>query len=698
MPYITPKPEQIKYIVGIDFGHGETSAAYCSFDANTISPVNIELAEGKHSIPTAICQEPGELAKITLGYQAVNAARRNPHSLFSAYFKSAPQYMNENERLLVPLFMREVYKEIRSRIPLLTDDNHVVFIACPSSSSKWNEEAKKEYADIAAEAGLPIFKAKTQTKELIGIIRESRAAFLQLVQDSSLDTLPKECLKNVLVVDFGSSTIDITYHEEGESPIDRSFEYGAQNVEKGIYSYFENLEKNAIQTNNLSDVSSNLEMLRVKYPYAYQKAIFDIRKQKEDFYSGDADSMEVRIKFKDITDGALDFVKIDKLDIYSSKGIDVEIEEDRINDILGKTTRYIDNIRNCFIRYNDELLQDKKVSLLVVTGGASRMPFVRKIATKVFMQEGTIVAPPQDPSLSVSRGLACAGKCDINLYRLIKDLTKSDKVCKVNIASEIFDAATNAIRDKVIECFEVNYSWFKNRKEKSSLEWLEQEIKNDLSKHDYSQIINDTIDMELEKYANSKIKSEIKNFTTEYFPYIETAPIGNYSNKFNSPLSISSKNLSAIKDAISTSEKTISEGVLLLTAKIVQGVAAGAVGFVGAGVAAVYDVGLHFAGKLGIVKEPEKHIIDVADTFLDTFDDMGPDFRDKKTLLSSDQRSKVYNSFIKEKGSYKTKLAEDIKATLKKNDHLKNQINQHVSECLIKYIMGECEKIQAQLI
>lgn len=697
MPYVTSDKNKIRYIVGIDFGHGETSAAYCSFDANTISPVNIELAEGKHSIPTAICQESGESAKITLGYQAVNAARKNPHSLFSAYFKSAPQYMNENERLLVPLFMKEVYKEIRSRIPLLTDDNHVVFIACPSSSSKWNEEAMKKYVDIAAEAGLPIFKAQTQAKELIGIIRESRAAFLQLVQDSSLDTLPKECLKNVLVVDFGSSTIDITYHEEGESPIDRSFEYGAQNVEKGIYSYFENLEKSAIQTNNLSDVSSNLEMLRVKYPFAYQKAIFDIRKQKEDFYSGDADSMEVRIKFKDITDGALDFVKIDKLDIYSSKGIDVEIEEDRINNILGDTTSYIDNIRNCFIQYNNELLQDKKVSLLVVTGGASRMPFVREIAKEVFMQEGTIIAPPQDPSLSVSRGLACAGKCDINLYRLIEDLTKSDKICKADIVSKVIDSATNTIRDKVINCFEHNYSWFKGCTGKLSLEWLERQIKNDLSTYDYSQIINDSFDMELEKYANNTVKREIQNFTAAYFPYIETSTIGNYPKIVHLSLKISSDKISAIQSAIKSSEDAISEGVLLAIGKILHGAAALSFATLVAAEGAAYNAVLGGLGKLRIVKEPQKYKVDVGEMFDDVANELGPKFRDKRTELDSGQRNKVYDRFKTEIANYKSKLAEDIKSTLNSNDDLKNQINQNVPQCLLKYIAGECEKIHSQL-
>lgn len=697
MPYVTPDKNKIRYIVGIDFGHGETSAAYCSFDTNTISPVNIELAEGKHSIPTAICQESGESAKITLGYQAVNAARKNPHSLFSAYFKSAPQYMNENERLLVPLFMKEVYKEIRSRIPLLTDDNHVVFIACPSSSSKWNEEAMKKYVDIAAEAGLPIFKAQTQAKELIGIIRESRAAFLQLVQDSSLDTLPKECLKNVLVVDFGSSTIDITYHEEGESPIDRSFEYGAQNVENGIYSYFENLEKSAIQTNNLSDVSSNLEMLRVKYPFAYQKAIFDIRKQKEDFFSGDADSMEVRIKFKDITDGALDFVKIDKLDIYSSKGIDVEIKEDRINNILGDTTSYIDNIRNCFIQYNNELLQDKKVSLLVVTGGASRMPFVREIAKEVFMQEGTIIAPPQDPSLSVSRGLACAGKCDINLYRLIEDLTKSDKICKADIVSKVIDSATNTIRDKVISCFEHNYSWFKGCTGKLSLEWLERQIKNDLSTYDYSQIINDSFDKELEEYANNTVKREIQNFTAAYFPYIETSTIGNYPKTVHLSLKISSDKLSAIQSAIKASEDAISEGVLLFIGRILQGAGAVAVSTVVAAEAAVYNGLVRVGGFLGIVDNPQEYKVDVQEVVNDVIEDLGPRFRDKQTELDFSQRNDVYNRFKAEVDIYKSKLAEDIKSALNSNDDLKSQINQNVPQCLLKYIAGECEKIHSQL-
>ena len=50
---ITPN-NKIKYIIGIDFGHGETSAAYCSID-NDDDPIDLEITPGRKSIPSAIC-------------------------------------------------------------------------------------------------------------------------------------------------------------------------------------------------------------------------------------------------------------------------------------------------------------------------------------------------------------------------------------------------------------------------------------------------------------------------------------------------------------------------------------------------------------------------------------------------------------------------------------------------------------------
>ena len=34
--FIVPNPEQLEYIIGIDFGHGETSAAICRIDNDKI--------------------------------------------------------------------------------------------------------------------------------------------------------------------------------------------------------------------------------------------------------------------------------------------------------------------------------------------------------------------------------------------------------------------------------------------------------------------------------------------------------------------------------------------------------------------------------------------------------------------------------------------------------------------------------------
>lgn len=69
---ITPN-NKIKYIIGIDFGHGETSAAYCSID-NDDDPIDLEITPGRKSIPSAICTEttPEGQRIHYIGYQAVN--------------------------------------------------------------------------------------------------------------------------------------------------------------------------------------------------------------------------------------------------------------------------------------------------------------------------------------------------------------------------------------------------------------------------------------------------------------------------------------------------------------------------------------------------------------------------------------------------------------------------------------------------
>ena len=240
MKYIRPNKDDHKYVIGIDFGHGETSADICNIQwkdnyLKLAAPEPIEIFNGVPAIKSVLLVEKNEeQTQYYIGQQAINRysnpkfhTQTNSFSFYS-YFKKIPSAMSIEEKEIMSTFMAQVYLQIRRQRKELTDGNHVVYIACPSNSDKWNDNQLKLYANIALEAGIPLAKIEGQS---VGIIRESRAAFLKARTNPNSKASVKE---GILLIDFGSSTVDLTYYSSKcrKKPIDDGGENcGAYNVE-----------------------------------------------------------------------------------------------------------------------------------------------------------------------------------------------------------------------------------------------------------------------------------------------------------------------------------------------------------------------------------------------------------------------------------------------------------------------------------
>ena len=215
---ITPDKNRHEYVIGIDLGHGETSAAFCPIGWD-LAPGELEMIKdldfGSNSkvVPSAI--------SITTDNQAyIGEAAFLPEILKKAEvnvcFKKRPENVDGEKEKLMIRYMHEVYNIIREKnSALFTDYNHVVYIATPSG---WDDEAKSLYCQMAAKAGLPI----------AGITSESRAAFVKAQQDVS-SGLPQYIDKGAIVFDMGSSTLDFTYLQENNIK-DYGYDCGASQV------------------------------------------------------------------------------------------------------------------------------------------------------------------------------------------------------------------------------------------------------------------------------------------------------------------------------------------------------------------------------------------------------------------------------------------------------------------------------------
>lgn len=169
MNYIKPNKSKHLYILGFDFGHGETSVDKCDIQWNATysqlgSPESIEIFNGVPAIKSVVLVEkkktfqnreqketpmfgmPDTGETVYIGQQAVSHYG-NPKNhtddvdmSYFSYFKKRPSDMSDEDKKVMRTFMHEVYEQIKKQRQELKDDNHLVYIACPSDAKKMDRK------------------------------------------------------------------------------------------------------------------------------------------------------------------------------------------------------------------------------------------------------------------------------------------------------------------------------------------------------------------------------------------------------------------------------------------------------------------------------------------------------------------------------------------------------------------------------
>lgn len=427
---MTPITEQTEFIIGIDFGHGETSARF--YNLQNEEQEDIDILPGQKVIKSAVAilrQEGVETCSI--GDSAINKAPMAQD--FQVSFKKRPSEMTPEERKLMVFFMKGVYEGILDRHPDYKTRDHRVFIARPSNDKLWkNEEAA--YLEMAEEAGLPI----------AGIQKESRAAYFRArtQPDSKIDNHVE---KGVLIVDFGSSTIDFTYlNKDLSQPIDDGVNLGANVVETVLLKYslsHPNPQDSIMSEFNRiygSDTKSN----------AYNQLLYKFRVAKEEFYGKKLPYFSVGIDYSLITSA-------ERQQLFGFGGITLNRSDVRKILESEEYGKYIPTVEAVVKKFKDEKLKDQKVECVYLTGGASRMDFVREIFMKIFNLREDQCPSDDTPSLIVSQGVAHLSYADYRTQEKEKELrAKAKKIIdsfdwEGKLKETIADSVRKSIIDKV---------------------------------------------------------------------------------------------------------------------------------------------------------------------------------------------------------------------------------------------------------
>lgn len=489
--------KSIEYIIGIDLGHGETSAALCPTEwdkpIEQLTPAkDLDMGGNKKVLPSAITiLENGDAY---IGDRAFRSDILKKASV-NVCFKQAPKNIDGEKEKLMMRFMKEIYRTIiENNSSTLHEGNHKVYIATPSG---WDAQTQSLYEQMAAKAGLPI----------AGVTKESRAAFVRAQADVT-SGLGRNISKGAIVFDMGSSTLDFTYlnQSQGSELIDNGYDCGASAIEKLI---LHNLEEN-------SDIVRSFEK---KYPKLKDRLQFEARTVKEQAYFDPTAKVKRFVNFEELIDDDEDF-EDERFKLAFAPG--------ELNQTLADAG-YIKEIEDAMIDFKDNHINGAPIYGVFLTGGASRMDFIKPLVSKVWGVPEESIYRDQDPSLTISQGVAEVARIDLRTEGMDQGLAEEiDNIVKQNLVYNHFvEKYGDALKEDVVDSVNLSLNWFIGQANYDG--YVEEDFSLEDLKACIKEIVESGVD-EMKKKTPDYFKEAFEEATADVRKKIDTI-IANYTNK-----------------------------------------------------------------------------------------------------------------------------------------------------------------------
>lgn len=424
------------FIIGFDFGHGETSVAMV--DANKVS-----LKDG--SVPAEdvyICEHSHE-PKITslVGYDFhentdvdIDIYDFKSFSHIEAYFKGpliASEEFNaitDAQRIHFRDFIVTVFNKVISnpKNVRIVGRNVRYYAACPSG---WNDKQRDSYlAFLQNECGLPI----------VDVIAESRAAHVtarKKLHDRNPELSDKA--KRLAVLDLGSSTLDITLHSDKTYTF--GYEIGASQIEDKLLNYF--IERDVNFRDSYNSYLSH-------YPNGKDDVLLFLRYAKEEYFNKQKKYPEREITFscsidwEELSQGEV--IEISKLKLPGSKFLNLFLAKNS-----PKEDNYASKLRACI---NDFIDKYGAADAVVLTGGASQMDFYKAIVLDCYGLDENACVVDDTPSYSISQGVAMIGYMDSKCPKLTTEFNLPEDL------QSLSDCLPNIINSEILSQYKSAYT------------------------------------------------------------------------------------------------------------------------------------------------------------------------------------------------------------------------------------------------
>lgn len=491
------KDKNIEYIIGIDLGHGETSAAICPMQWDTptgqLNPAkDLDMGGNKKVVPSAITILDNGDAFI--GDRAFRSDLLKKASV-NVCFKQAPKDINGEKELLMMRFMQEVYRCIlENNSATLHDGNHKVYIATPSG---WDSKTQILYEQMAEKAGLPI----------AGVTKESRAAFVRAQHDVT-SGLGRNISNGAIVFDMGSSTLDFTYMNQSKNSefIDNGYNCGASAIEKLIL-------------HNLENDCEIVRSFEQKYPKLKDRLQFEARTVKEQAYFDPTAKVKKFVNFEELVDDDEDF-EDERFKLTFAPG--------ELNALLEKNG-YIKEIEDAMRDFKENQIHNAPIYGVFLTGGASRMDFIKPLISKVWGIPDKCIYRDQDPSLTISQGVAEVARIDLRTEGM--DTGVAEEIDSIIQNNKVYDSFIadfgEVLKSDVIDSVGFSLNYFIGNVD------IEDYEEQDYSLNDLKEILKNVVTNgvdEIKKEAPKHFEKAFMKTTEGVRGKIDTI-VANYTNR-----------------------------------------------------------------------------------------------------------------------------------------------------------------------
>ena len=389
------------YIVGVDFGHGETSAWLVPINeaCTNNNSYSLRIRNGAHAndkvCPSWVYLKNGKYSLTeTVG------------SVIRYGFKAKPAALNQDlkQKEAFAAYVKLIIQALlQYNTELKIEDGDSNFILCVACPTRWLEADRRDYLGFLTQAlgGVSV--------EPLWVINESDAAFFSWGNTSAC----------TLVIDYGSSTIDYTVMRDGKKVSDDRWsnpQLGANLVERGIVNDYK--ESNFDKYQNILNATIQ-ECDRTGNPqYDAEEIgsflITDTRAAKENVFKNATWPQLSRMSFS----------MFDRCGGYDS-GYDEDAPVMKVGGSLLSMPSFIsyqDAVKQDFeqLKVNiDNTVGRNTLTRIILSGGACLMTWVRPMVKQVFGQDVEIVMD-NEPAYVVSKGIAYYTKAQLEALRKLR--------------------------------------------------------------------------------------------------------------------------------------------------------------------------------------------------------------------------------------------------------------------------------------